>query len=200
MSQPKQSPAGGRMSRPTAVVLLCEDNLTASFLRSYLKQQGISRGIRVNLTRCGSGFDWVFQQYPIEVNAYRQNKGRISSWLLVAVDADTSTVASRIERLYSSLKQSDNPRLREIRVQDEKIAHLVPRRNIETWLLALIGSQTNEVDDYKRSKNRDEWLDLANPAAIQLYTWTRRNAQLPPNCPESLLRAIPELIRMESPR
>ena len=186
------------MSKPTAVVLLCEDNLTSVFLRSYLRQCGILHGIRVNSTQSGSGFDWVLQQYPIEVNAYRQNKARIKTWLIVVIDADTKTVTARISQLDSKLKQSGNPQLRAIRVQEENIARLVPRRNIETWLLVLSGTTANEERDYKNTKKKEEWRELANPASRQLFTWTRRNAQLPAYCSDSLYRAVGELNRLEA--
>jgi hypothetical protein len=184
------------MSKPTSIVLLCEDNLTSVFLRWYLKQCGIFRGIRVNLTQSGSGFDWVLQQYPIEVNAYQRTKGRIRSWLLVTIDADTKTVATRINQLESKLKRSENARLREFHVQDEGVAILVPRRNIETWLLVLAGTTADEEHNYKKTRNKEEWQELTKPASQQLYAWTRRNAQIPARCIESLRLAVRELIRL----
>jgi hypothetical protein len=187
------------MSKPTAVVLLCEDNLTSVFLRSYLKECRIFHGVRVNSTPSGSGFDWVLQQYPIEVNAYRQSKARISTWLIVTIDADKKTVTSRINQLDSRLKQSENARLREFCVQNENIARLVPRRNIETWLLVLTGAAANEKDDYKDKKAREEWQRLAKPASQQLFAWTRPNIQLPAHCIESLRLAVKELSHLSEP-
>jgi hypothetical protein len=181
------------MSKPITVVLLCEDNLTSVFLRSYLKECRVFHGIRVSSTPSGSGFDWVLRQYPIEVNAYRQSKARIRTWLIVTIDADSKTVASRINQLDSKLKRSENARLREFRVQDESIARLVPRRNIETWLLVLTRTAANEEDDYKKTKDREEWQELTKPASQQLYNWTRPNTQLPADCIESLRLAVREL-------
>ena len=187
------------MSKPTAVVLLCEDNPTSVFLRSYLKECAIFRGVRVNSTPSGSGFDWVLQQYPIEVNAYRQSKARIRIWLIVTIDADTKTVVSRTNQLDSKLKQSENARLREFRVQDENIARLVPRRNIETWLLVLTGTAADEERNYKKTKDKEEWQELTKPASQQPYAWTRRNTQLPAHCIESLRLAVRELNHLSGP-
>jgi hypothetical protein len=184
------------MSKPTSVVLLCEDNLTAVFLRSYLKECGIVYGIRVNSNPRGSGFDWVLQQYPIEVNAYRQNKARIKVWLIVTIDADSKTVVTRISQLDSRLKQSEEIRLRAFRVQDQKIVRLVPRRNIETWILVLTGTPANEEKNYKYEKSKEGWQELTKPASQQLYAWTRPNTQLPAGCIDSLCRAVRELNRL----
>ena len=186
------------MSKPTSVVLLCEDNLTSAFVRGYLRHHGILHGVRVNVTRSGSGYGWVLRQFPIEVNAYRLSKARKNSWLIAVVDADTGTVARRLTQLQAGLAQSEEPRARTIDLQNEMIACLVHRRNIETWILVLTSTPANEVDDYKHIKNLDEWRELVSPASERLHAWTRRNAQIPANCSESLHLAIRELIRLEA--
>ena len=136
--QPKPSLVGGKMSKPTAVIVLGEDNLTFSFTRSYLKRCGNQSGHPSSyLAGRGCGFDFVVKNFPAQVNAYRLVKARIHTWLIAVVDADTGTAAQRIGEMDRGLTQAQEPRLRAIRIQDETIARLVPRRNIETWLLAL---------------------------------------------------------------
>jgi hypothetical protein len=188
------------MSKPTAVTLLCEDDTTSVLLRSYLKRYGVSYGIRVNITQSGSGFDWVLRNYPVEVNTYRISKAKKATWLIVAIDADEETVVARIRQLDARLERSEDRRLREMRVQDEKIARLVPRRNIETWLLALTGSGATEEEDYKRLRGKDEWQDLAKQAGVELFCGTRTNAAIPAHFTPSLQHAVHELRRLESAR
>jgi hypothetical protein len=190
------------MSKPTAVILLCEDNLTSIFLRSYLKRHGIYHGLRVTVSPKGRGAaeNWVIQHYPRQVNAYIKQRARTETWLIVSVDADTGTVAGHIEQLNASLRQSGNQRLRDINFNNEAIARLVPRRNIETWILVLTGATVNEVDDYSRSKDKDAWHELVHPASHELHGWTRPNAQIPDRCTESLHHAIHELNRLELDR
>jgi hypothetical protein len=71
------------------------------------------------------------------------------------------------------------------------IARLVPKRNIETWILCLNNERVEETPDYKRT--RDDWTELIPTAASALYAWTRPNATVPPSCVESLQIGIEEL-------
>jgi hypothetical protein len=188
------------MSKPTTVIVLCEDDTTSILLRSHLKRHGVFHGIRVNVTLWGSGFDWVLRNYPDEVNAYRISKAKKETWLIVAIDADEGTVVSRVSQLDARLKQSENLRVREMRVQGEKIARLVPRRNVETWILVLTGTSATEEEDHKYRKSKEEWQDLAQPAGVTLFDWTRTNFGLPSHCIPSIRHAVGELRRLESPK
>ncbi len=185
------------MSKPTAVIVLCEDNLTFSFTRSYLKRCGVSRGIRPVISPRGSAFTFVVNSFPTQVNAYRLNKARIHTWLIAVVDADTGTVAQRIGEMDRSLTQAQEQRVRTMRIQDETIARLVPRRNIETWILALNSTTVNETDDYKSTIRTDEeWSELTPTAAESFYTLTRPNAKIPEDLIESLRYGVDEMHRV----
>jgi hypothetical protein len=48
-------------------------------------------------------------------------------------------------------------------VTREQIAQLVPKPNIETWILCLNGQAVDEDTDYKR--RRDDWTELIHEAA-----------------------------------
>ena len=83
-----------------------------------------------------------------------------------------------------------------IRTDIEQVARLIPKRNIETWLLCLNGDVVEEGEkDYKRTRN--DWDDLIRPSANTLYAWTRPNAQIPDHCVPSLRHAIGELRRLD---
>jgi hypothetical protein len=80
------------------------------------------------------------------------------------------------------------------RVEGEKIIHLIPRRNVETWILNLNGRHVDEETDYSRETGIEEFI---RSAAENLHGWTRPNAVLPEYCVSSLKLAIPELRRLE---
>jgi len=188
------------MSKPTAVIVLCEDNRTFSFTRSYLKKCGIHSGIRPVISQGGSGFTFVVNSFPAQVNAYRLAKARIHTWLIAVVDADTGTVAQRLGEMDRGLAHAQDPRVRAMRIQDEKIARLVPRRNIETWILALNSSTVNETDNYKRNikKTDEEWSALIPSAADTFFTFTRKDAVLPDDLIDSLRFGIDEMRRVST--
>jgi hypothetical protein len=193
------------MSRPTAVVLLCEDHATAVFLRLYVKQCSITRNIRVNITPSGCGFDWVLQQYPVEIKAYRIARAKKSTWLIAAIDADKGTVTRRLRQFSLHQQNAEDKHVREFDIQREKIALLVPRRNIETWLLFLSslpaqdGQPINEIKDYKKieKRSKDEWIELAGSASVQMHQWVKPSASLPGNCIESVRLAITQLQHLQ---
>jgi hypothetical protein len=185
------------MSRPTAVIVLCEDNRTFSFTRSYLKQCGINRGVRSVISPRGSAFTFVVNSFPAQVNAYRLAKARIHTWLIAVVDADTGTVAQRIGEMDRALTQAQERRVRAMRIQGEMIARLVPRRNIETWILALNSNAVNETDDYKGTIKTDEkWSELIPTAAENFYALTKANPDLPASLIDSLHYGINEMRRV----
>ena len=79
------------------------------------------------------------------------------------------------------------------RAANEAIAHLVPKRNVETWILCLNGKVVDEHTNYKR-ENVD---GLIAPAAVTFLEWSRPGAEVPASCVPSLLAALPEVRRLE---
>jgi hypothetical protein len=146
----------------------------------------------------GSAFTFVVNSFPAQVNAYRLAKARIHTWLIAVVDADTGTVAQRIGEMNRGLTQAQEPRVRAMRVQDETIARLVPRRNIETWILALNSTTVNETKNYKKTikKTNEKWSALIPTAAETFYILTKTNAELPEGLIESLHHGVDEMRRV----
>jgi hypothetical protein len=188
------------MSRPTAVIVLCEDNRTFSFTRTYLKRCGIEdRGIRpiISPRGRGCGFDFVIKNFAAQVNAYKLVSARLHTWLVAIVDADTGTVAQRIGQMNAELTNAQEPRVKAIRIEDERIARLVPRQNIETWILALNSRPVSETVDYKNTiKSNEEWFALIPVASETFYTLTRANAKLPEGLIASLRHGVDEMRRV----
>lgn len=167
-------------------------------MRSYLKRCRAGSNIRPLISPPGktSAFDWVIEQYPAQVNAYRLARAKKHIWLIVVVDADMGSVERRLGQLRLHLEQANDLRLRELRIESETIARLVPRRNIETWILALNGEDINEDDDYKNGRSREEWQALVHTASGTFYDLTRPNARGREHRIESLRRGIEEMIRL----
>jgi hypothetical protein len=113
------------------------------------------------------------------------------SWIAV-IDADNFTLPERLAQLDQKLRE-DGVEL--IRMDVEQVARLIPRRNIETWILCLNAVGVNEETDYKRTRN--DWTELIRPAAETLYTWARPNTQVPDNCIPSLQHGVAELRRLD---
>ena len=181
------------MSRPSLVIVLAEDERHQRFIRHYLKLKNYSgREIRFEPLPSGRGCgeQWVRENYAKQVQAFRGRSTRAGTALIVAIDADTRTVDDRLRQLEHAL---DNDRAAR-RANEERIVHLVPRRNIETWALCLSGEQVDEVTDYKRRPGVD---DQIKPASETFFAWSRPKVQTPPHCVPSIAGAIPEIRRID---
>ena len=135
-------------NRYTQVVILCEDQKHWSFVQRYLIHRGLPTGrIRVNMSPSGrgAGTQYVIENYPLEVKALR-SRAYMRAGLVAVIDADTSSVEARLRQSEKSLEQHAEPGRR----NDERIALLSPKRNVETWIFYLLGNEANEEDDYTR--------------------------------------------------
>ena len=79
--------------------------------------------------------------------------------------------------------------------RSEQIARLIPKRNIETWILCLNEQVVDEQIDYKQSGNA--WSKLIPSAAEKLHRWIRSSAKPPDRCVDSLRHGIEELRRLK---
>lgn len=138
----------------------------------------------------GSGEQWVRKRFAQEVGAYRRRHAKTA--LIVVIDADKLLVQERLAQLDRNL---DEAQADHIRPDAERIARLIPRRNIETWILCLNDVQVDEENDYKKTRN--DWPTLIRSGADTLYNWTRPNAQLPDSCISSLQLGVAELKRLD---
>jgi hypothetical protein len=130
----------------------------------------------------------VRQRYAPAVQAFRQRQAKTA--LVVAIDADVLAVSERARQLRTELDQTGLPP----RADDEAVAHLIPKRNIETWVLCLSGKKVDEETDYSRESGLHE---LIPAAAAAFRDWSRPNAIAPDSCVPSLRAAIPEARRLD---
>lgn len=181
------------MARPSRVTVLAEDRRQQQLIFRYLRRIGLEiHAMRLLLPSAGSGEQWVREQFPKELSEYRRRSARAETKLIAVTDADTLSVEERLAQLDGRLRD-DGVDL--VRMDNEQVVRLIPRRNVETWLLCLNGIVVEEGEDYK--KTRHDWDDLIQPAANTLYAWTRPNARIPDQCVPSLRHAIGELRRLD---
>lgn len=182
------------MSEPSQVVVLAEDKRTERFIWCFLRCLSYSRHqYRSLVTSHGSGEKFVREYLPREVRALRARQA--SSVLIAVVDADSGTVDNRRNQLLESLKHAGVPRP----TSKEPIIILIPRRNIETWLTCLLGSEADEIRDYKPNpgtKSANELDGKVPLAGEKFYSTTRPNESIPQTFVDSLRRAIPEAGRV----
>ena len=166
------------------VTLLCEDSQTDSFVRRFLRRRNVpSRDIRtLPLPHgAGSGEQWVRQRFPVELRAIRAVK---NAYLIVVTDADIGPTQARRAQLEAECEREGIPRRRE----DDRVFVIVPRRNIETWLAYLDGSDVDESRSYPRlSRERDCAAHAKN-----LYRMCHETQRLREPAPPSLREACDE--------
>lgn len=183
------------MSKASQVIVLVEDRRQHMFIWRFLERAGYGRHqIRAERLPAGkgSGEAWVRERYGENVAACRTRSARAATALVVAIDADTSNVTDRANQLAGVLANSNLP----ARTGDERIAHLIPRRNIETWIRCLTGHDVDEDTDYKK-RNDVEIEVLIKPAAVAFFEGSRSNTVTPDHWVDSLESAIPEVRRLD---
>lgn len=175
------------------MVVLAEDDRHQRLVRRYLYRLGYSpHDIRFESLPSGrgSGEQWVREHYASEITKYRTRSTRAKTALIVAIDADTRDVDERHRQLRETLEQAGST----ARADSEAIVHLIPKRNVETWILCLSGRPVDEVTDYRQEHDVESLIATASAA---FYRWTRSNAALFSGCVPSLSAAVPEMRRLE---
>jgi len=130
-------------------LVLAEDKRTERFFRELLDALGFkTRSFRFETAPLGQGAAeaWVARRYPDEVKVLRSKNYQQGLRLIAVRDGDDVGVDNRKQQLDQALESADLV----VRQADEGIATPVPTRNIETWLLALLGdANLDETTDYK---------------------------------------------------
>jgi hypothetical protein len=174
------------------VVVLAEDARQQRFVRRYLYRLGYNHyqiEFEPPVSGRGSGEQWVRARYARTVVAYHAQTKRVNTALIVVIDADKGGVASRRQQFQDSLRESRAT----ARGDDEPFVHLIPKRNIETWVLRLTGTVDEETDYHDRLR-LDDRIDTA---ATAFFDGSRRNTRPPDHWIASLLSAIPEVQRLK---
>jgi hypothetical protein len=106
----------------------------------------------------------------------------------VVTDADVLSVEQRRQQLSAPLVAAGIPVL----TDDEAVAILIPRRNIETWIYYLNGQSVDEATTYRKLAREGE----CQPAVDRLAGLYRTGWTLPVDCPDSLRLSVEELKRI----
>lgn len=177
------------MTEFSKIIILAEDARQQRFVRRYLYEAGFGTHVidpePLPEGTGGAGEHWVRKPYTVAVKKYRKRAVRAKTAFVVAIDAGCEEVRHRARQLEGSLEQDKlDPR-----TDGEAIVHLIPKRNIETWILYLTGERVDEVKDH-RNRVLD---DLIPSAAATFHGWT---SQPPAGCLPSLMTGIEELKRL----
>jgi hypothetical protein len=175
--------------------LLCEDKLQQVFVRRLLKILDF-RVTTVALPggNGGAAEQYVREKFPGEVRRWRSRRHQQNLALVAVIDADTSTVNDRKRQLNQRLVSEGMM----VRQNGERVAMLVPKRNIETWIASLLGKDVDEKTDYKHllrlrgneRECRDAVVALKNILDLPAR---RREAKLHQNHPPSLRDGCSEI-------
>ena len=171
------------------IILLCEDKQTNTFVRRFLQLRKFGRRHIHTLPLpdgAQSGEQWVRKSYPRELKAIRQTQGKL---LIVVIDADKNTTERRHEQLRSECIRQDIPP----RSESDKVLHIIPRRNIETWFAYLGGADVDEDTQYPRLNHESDCAEHAR----RLYKMCQEEQRLREPAPPSLRDACDEYLRLQ---
>jgi len=126
----------------------------------------------------GSGEQWVRERFAVEVEAFRGRRAHAGTALIVVIDADAISVQERLAQLDRKLDEAQADR---IRPDAEQVARLVPKRNVETWILCL-----NEivVDDALFSPDAESLPHTVDAPVPLVYSRAESSVTVEPMLPE----------------
>ncbi len=163
------------MSNRVDIALLCEDESHEQFIKKFLRRKGRSyrrvfpdgyKSRETGGVRPNNAF--VLERATTEIAAARKVPPKRA--LILVIDGDTRGFASRCGEIAANLKSANMLALG----ATERIAVLVPCRNIETWIHHFAGEATDETQTYsKRDTNANEaatafadWVSDGNAEAV----------------------------------
>lgn len=180
-------------TRKAEFIVLCEDVKHKTFILRYLISLGFNaRQIRTKLPRAGrgAGEQWVRESYPEWARAQRRRANHTSNSLIAVVDADSLSVEQRRQQLDDALGGAGFA----VRDPKERIAIVVPRRNIESWIHFAETGEVDETTDFK-PRYREATARNAADVAIDASRTNANQSRVPP----SLASACQELRRVVAP-
>lgn len=158
------------MNNPPFAIVIVEDGRQRQLLYRFLLHSGVkSHQMRIEISPSGrgSGEQWVRAKYADHVKICRRrnaSKGRTA--LLIMLDADLNTLRYRLNAFSKTLSDDGQQPIDE---RNEAIARLIPKRNVETWILSLNKVSVDESQDYKGTRNEPGWSKLIPGASRALY-------------------------------
>jgi hypothetical protein len=162
-------------NKPAEIIVRCEDLQQRVFVYRCLVEKGFHRhAVQIKHNPAGDAKRFVLDQYPIQVRALRSTP-HVCKAVISIIDADDCTVEERKRQHDNALEGNGLPR----RGDAERIAVLVPRRNIETWVHHLLGDAVNENDKYPRFRGEERKCAPAAQEFARRCPHDMREADLP---------------------
>src|SRR5271157_1449146 len=125
------------MSSPSLIYVLVEDQLQRQLIYRFLIRAGINphqMSFALSPSGRGSAEQWVRENFARQAEKCRARNARASTSMFVMLDADTGTIQERLDVLDEALKSTGK---KPIDTNRDPIARLIPRRNVETWILCM---------------------------------------------------------------
>lgn len=193
------------MNSPSLIYVLVEGQRQKQLLYRFLTRAGFGiHQITIEMSPAGRGSaeQWVRENFARQAGKCRARNSRAATGMLIMIDADICAVQECIDRLDSALIATNQ---RPVDPSRDRIARLIPKRNVETWILwlSLIDAERRKVDeqmDYKPAKTPEEWSALISPASDALEELTKPGAPLSPALIDSLRSGLQEIPRALSVR
>jgi hypothetical protein len=177
--------------REVRVVVLFEDKAHKSFMMRLVDRLKLTP-VRFEPCRDSTG---VLRSLGPEVNALRAKSYQKNLGLIAVIDADEKGLAGRVDELRARIADDTG----EGRAAAERIALVVPAREIEAWYVHLCCPAARPVDELRDDyKSTPEWkglerdLGAAAKQAVQAWPVEPRRAD-----PPSLTAARVELARVQ---
>lgn len=180
--------------RKVEIVVLCEDAQHESFIRRYLRALDFNPAqfrIRAYPAGARAGEQWVRERHPEEAKLQRSRANHTNASLIAVIDADTLSVEQRVRQLDDALHGVGHVR----RQGHERIAIVIPRRNIESWVHFAETREIDETTDFKQRYRGTKACRNAADVAIDACRTNADQSQIPP----SLAVACQELRRVVQP-
>lgn len=177
--------------REVRVVILFEDKAHKSFLIKLVDRLKLTP-VRFEPCRDSTG---VLRSLGPEVSALRAKNYQKNLGLVAVIDADEKGLAGRVEELLARLgADTGKPR-----AEAERIALVVPAREIEAWYVHLCCPTARPVDELRDDyKSTPEWKglekDLSAAARRAIEAWAPEPGRADP---PSLTAARAELDRVQ---
>ena len=151
------------------VDILAEDNRLVSFCLKIVMKLGIQK-IRKKITvepvpKSGAGFTWLYREYPGLVRKHRARATKTSVAFVIGVDSDKKSPEERAADLDKKLEEAKL----EKRKGDEAIVFVIPKRNIETWIMYFGGAKVDETTDYKNKVGKKPDIEKAANGFVEEY-------------------------------
>ena len=176
--------------RDVEIILLCEDRQTDSFVRRFLRHRNFKERDIKTLPlphSSGAGDQWVRKQYPEQLKAIRNKR---DAYLIVVIDADVGTINDRHRELATACREKGIPSRDK---KDSNVLHIIPRRNIETWLAYLDGNNVDESTVYPKLKRESHCKEHAE----NLHNMCQSDQRLREPAPPSLQEACNEYHKLQ---